>query len=101
MPGRDNGLDVRANKLKPNPDNTEMLLVGDSSEWMVGVQPVLDGVALSLKEQVHSLGSTEPSLTLEAQVASVTWNAFYWLWLVAQLRPIWTGITWLQLSMLW
>ena len=47
---------MRANKLKLNPDKTEMLLVGGSSDRMVGVQPVLDGVALPLKEQVCSLG---------------------------------------------
>ena len=39
---------MRANKLKLNPDKTEMLLVGGSSDWMVGAQPVLDGVALPL-----------------------------------------------------
>ena len=43
---------------------------------MEGVQPVLDGVALPLKEQVHSLGVLlKPSLSLEAQVASVAWSA--------------------------
>ena len=47
---------MRANKLRLNPDKTEMLLVGGSSDWVVGVQPVLDGVALPLKEQVRSLG---------------------------------------------
>ena len=79
---------MRANKLKLNPDKTEMLLVGGSSDWMVGVQPVLDGAALPLKEQVHSLGFLlESSLSLEAQVASVAWSAFYQLWLVAQLCP--------------
>ena len=85
---------MRANKLKLNPDKTEMLLVGGSSDRMAGVQPVLDRVALHLKEQVRSLGVLlEPSLSLEAQVASVAQSAFYDLWLVAQLRPIWTGIT--------
>ena len=79
---------MRANKLKLNPDKTEMLLVGDSSDRMVGAQPVLDGIALPLKEQVCSLGVLlEPSLSLEAQVASVAQSAFYQLRLVAQLRP--------------
>ena len=79
---------MRANKLKLNPDKTEMLLVSGSSERIVGVQPVLDGVALPLKEQVRSLGVLlEPSLSLEAQVALVAWSAFYQLRLVAQLRP--------------
>ena len=61
---------MRANELKLNPDKTEMLLVRGSSDRMVGVQPVLDGVALPLKEQVHSLGVLlEPSMSLGAQVA--------------------------------
>ena len=65
-----------------------MLLVGGSSDRMVGVQPLLDGVAVPLKEQVCSLGLLlEPSLSLEAQVALVTRSAFYQLRLVAQLRP--------------
>ena len=64
-----------------------MLLVGGSSDRMVGDQPVLDGVALPLKEQVCSLEVLlEPSLSLDAQVASAR-SAFYQLWLVSQLRP--------------
>ena len=56
---------MTANKLKLNPDKTEMLLVGGSSDRMEGVQPVLDGVALPLKRQVRSLGVLlEPSLSL-------------------------------------
>ena len=35
MPGRDNGL--RSNKLKLNPDKTEMLLMGGSSDQIDGV----------------------------------------------------------------
>ncbi|XP_061471923.1 uncharacterized protein LOC133379865 [Rhineura floridana] len=74
---------MRTNKLRLNPDKTEMLLVGGSSDWMVDVQPVLYGVTLPLKEKVRSLGVLlEPSLSLQAQVASV---AFYQLRLVAQL----------------
>ena len=80
---------MRANKLRLNPDKTDVLLVGGSSDRMVGVQPVLDGVALPLKEQVRSLGVLlEPSLSLEAQVAR---SAFYQLRLVAQLRPYLDG----------
>ena len=57
-----------------------MPLVGGSSDRIVGVQPVLDGVALPLKEQVRSLGVLlEPSLSLEPQVASVAQSAFYQL----------------------
>lgn len=58
---------MRANKLKPNPDKTEMLLVGSSSDQIGGVQPVLDGGADSLKEQICSLGvALDSSLSLEA-----------------------------------
>ena len=39
---------MRANKLRLSPDKTEVLLVGGSSDWMVGVQPVLDRIALPL-----------------------------------------------------
>ena len=54
----------------------------------LGCLPVLDGVALPLKEQVHSLGVLlDPSLSLEAQVTSVAQNNHYQLWLVHQLHP--------------
>ncbi|XP_061485295.1 uncharacterized protein LOC133385720 isoform X1 [Rhineura floridana] len=77
-----------ANRLKLNPDKTETLLVSAFYAQMVDVYPVLDGVTLPLKEQVRSLGVLfDPSLSLEAQVASVARNAFYHLRLVAQLRP--------------
>uniref|UniRef100_A0A803TQ40 Reverse transcriptase domain-containing protein n=1 Tax=Anolis carolinensis TaxID=28377 RepID=A0A803TQ40_ANOCA len=45
-----------ANKLKLNPDKTEVLLVSRKAEQGIGLQPVLDGVALPLKTQVCSLG---------------------------------------------
>ncbi|XP_061451815.1 uncharacterized protein LOC133369973 [Rhineura floridana] len=78
---------MRANKLKLNPDKTEMLLVNGSPDQL-DVRPVLDEVTLPLKEQVRSLGVLlDPSLSLEAQVASVARSAFYQLRLVAQLRP--------------
>ncbi|XP_061477478.1 uncharacterized protein LOC133381914 [Rhineura floridana] len=79
---------MRTNKLRLNPDKTEMLLVDGFSDRMVDIYPVLDGVTLPLKEQVRSLGVILDScLTLEAHVASVARNAFYQLRLVAQLRP--------------
>ncbi|XP_061460454.1 uncharacterized protein LOC133373973 [Rhineura floridana] len=78
---------MRANKLKLNPDKTEMLLVNGSPDQL-DVRPVLDEVTLPLKEQVRSLGVLlDPSLSLEAQVASVARSAFYQFRLVAQLRP--------------
>ncbi|XP_061441792.1 uncharacterized protein LOC133364873 [Rhineura floridana] len=79
---------MRVNKLKLNPDKTEMLLVDGFSDRMVDIYPVLDGVTLPLKDQVRSLGVfLDSSLSLEAQVASVVRNAFYQLRLVAQLHP--------------
>ena len=61
---------MRANKLKLNPGKMEALWVSGSQVWEVGPLLVLDGVALLLKDQVHSLGVLlDPSLSLEAQVA--------------------------------
>lgn len=54
----------------------------------LGGLPVLDGVTLPLKEQVHSLGVLlDLSVPLEAQMASVAWIAFYQLRLLAQMCP--------------
>uniref|UniRef100_A0A803TBI4 Reverse transcriptase domain-containing protein n=1 Tax=Anolis carolinensis TaxID=28377 RepID=A0A803TBI4_ANOCA len=47
---------MRANKLKLNPDKTEVLLVSRKAEQDIGLQPVLDGVALPLKAQVTVWG---------------------------------------------
>ena len=35
---------MRANKLRLNPDQTEVLLVGGSPVWLGDVHPVLDGI---------------------------------------------------------
>ncbi|XP_062822834.1 uncharacterized protein LOC100554203 isoform X4 [Anolis carolinensis] len=79
---------MRRNKLRINPDKTEALLVSRSSDWGIGWQPVLDGVALPLKSQVRSLGVLLDSvLMLEAQVSAVAGRAFAQLKLVRQLRP--------------
>uniref|UniRef100_A0A8D2PYI1 Reverse transcriptase domain-containing protein n=1 Tax=Varanus komodoensis TaxID=61221 RepID=A0A8D2PYI1_VARKO len=45
---------MKANKLKLNPDKTEVLLVGGSSSWVGDLDLVLNGVALPLKDKVHS-----------------------------------------------
>nr|XP_060621478.1 uncharacterized protein LOC132768982 [Anolis sagrei ordinatus]XP_060621479.1 uncharacterized protein LOC132768982 [Anolis sagrei ordinatus]XP_060621480.1 uncharacterized protein LOC132768982 [Anolis sagrei ordinatus] len=79
---------MRRNKLKINPDKTEVLLVDRKPDWGVGWQPVLDGVTLPLKSQVRSLGVLlDSSLTLEAQASAVSGRAFAQLRLVHQLRP--------------
>uniref|UniRef100_A0A803TWG0 Reverse transcriptase domain-containing protein n=1 Tax=Anolis carolinensis TaxID=28377 RepID=A0A803TWG0_ANOCA len=63
---------MRVNKLRLNPDKTEVLQVSRTSDRGIGWQPVLDGVALPLKAQVCSLGVLlDSGLTLEAQVSAV------------------------------
>uniref|UniRef100_A0A8D2J3D3 Reverse transcriptase domain-containing protein n=1 Tax=Varanus komodoensis TaxID=61221 RepID=A0A8D2J3D3_VARKO len=47
---------MRANKLKLNPDKTEVLLVGGSDLGMGDLGLVLNGVALPLRDRVRSLG---------------------------------------------
>ena len=44
------------NKLKPNLDKTDMLLVSWKADQGTGIHPVLNGVTLPLKTQVHGLG---------------------------------------------
>uniref|UniRef100_A0A8D2KSV3 Reverse transcriptase domain-containing protein n=1 Tax=Varanus komodoensis TaxID=61221 RepID=A0A8D2KSV3_VARKO len=77
---------MRANKLKLNPDKTEVLLVGGSGFREGGFDLVLNGVTLPLRDKVRSLGVLlDPELSLEAQVTAVARSAF--LQLINQLRP--------------
>ncbi|XP_053169630.1 uncharacterized protein LOC128353010 [Hemicordylus capensis] len=77
-----------ANKLKLNPDKMEVILVSRRANRDKDILPVLDGVALPLKEQVRSLGVLlDPALLLEAQVEAVARGAFAQFRLVRQLRP--------------
>ncbi|KAF7249630.1 putative RNA-directed DNA polymerase from transposon BS [Varanus komodoensis] len=79
---------MRANKLKLNPDKTEVLLVGGSGFGEGELNLVLNGVALPLRDRVRSLGVLlDPELSLEAQVTAVARNAFFQLRLIHQLRP--------------
>ncbi|KAF7241323.1 Potassium channel subfamily T member 2 [Varanus komodoensis] len=79
---------MRANKLKLNPDKMEFLLVGGSGSSVGGLDLVLNGAALPLKDRVRSLGVLlNPELSLEAQVTMVARNAFLHLRLIHQLRP--------------
>ncbi|KAF7253167.1 Xanthine dehydrogenase/oxidase [Varanus komodoensis] len=60
---------MRANKLKLNPDKTEVLLVGGSGFGEGELNLVLNGVALPLRDKARSLGVLlDPELSLEAQV---------------------------------
>ncbi|KAF7239784.1 Solute carrier family 2, facilitated glucose transporter member 11 [Varanus komodoensis] len=78
---------MRANKLKLNPDKTGVLLVGGSSSRVGDLDLVLNGVALPLKDRVHSLGVLlDLELSLEAQVTAVVRSAFLQLWLIHQLH---------------
>ena len=68
---------MRVNKLRLNPDKSEVLLVGAPPDRLKGHFPALDGVTLPLKDRVHSLGVLlDPGLTLETQVDSVSRGAF-------------------------
>ncbi|KAF7248856.1 hypothetical protein EYD10_05421, partial [Varanus komodoensis] len=79
---------MRANKLKLNPDKTEVLLVGGSGFGEGGFDLVLNGATLPLRDKVRSLGVLlDPELSLEAQVTAVARNAFLQLRLINQLRP--------------
>ncbi|XP_053100645.1 uncharacterized protein LOC128322765 [Hemicordylus capensis] len=71
-----------------NPDKMEVMLVSRRANRDEEILPVLDGVALPLKEQVCSLGVLlDLALLLEAQVEVVARGAFAWLRLARQLRP--------------
>ncbi|KAF7248769.1 Transcription elongation factor A protein 2 [Varanus komodoensis] len=79
---------MRANKLKLNPDKTEVPLVGGSGFGEGELNLVLNGVALPLRDKVRSLGVLlDPELSLEAQVTAVARSAFLQLRLIHQLRP--------------
>ncbi|KAF7254588.1 Voltage-dependent L-type calcium channel subunit alpha-1S, partial [Varanus komodoensis] len=69
-----------------NPDGS--LLVGGSDLRMGDLGLVLNGIALPLRDSVHSLGVLlDPELSLEAQVMVVARSAFLQLWLIHQLHP--------------
>ena len=68
----------RANKLKFNPDKTEVLLFIQKADEGIGILPVLDGVTLPLKTQVHSLGMLlDSSLSLDAQLLADGQKCFW------------------------
>ncbi|KAF7247744.1 Reverse transcriptase-like protein [Varanus komodoensis] len=79
---------MRANKLKHNPDKTEVLLVGGLGFREGDLDLVLNGVALPLRNKIRSLGVLlNPELSLEAQVTAVARSTFFQLRLIHQLRP--------------
>lgn len=79
---------MKSNKLKLNPDKTEVLWIRKPSIWDCSVLPVLNEVTLPLTEQVHSLGVLwDPFLTFENWISLVARRAFGQLQLIRQLRP--------------
>lgn len=68
---------MKANKLNLSQDKAKVLLVNDKGTCEPSSQPVMEGTALLLKEQVHSLGlQLDPGLQLESQVSSMARGAF-------------------------
>ena len=79
---------MAANRLRLNPDKTEVLFLGDRRRAGVEDSLVLNGVTVPLKDQVRSLGVIlDSQLSMEAQVNSVSRAAVYQLHLVRRLRP--------------
>ncbi|XP_060124758.1 uncharacterized protein LOC132591228 [Zootoca vivipara] len=79
---------MAANRLRLNPDKTEVLFVGDRRRAGVEDSLVLNGVTVPLKDQVRSLGVIlDSQLSMEAQVNSVSRAAVYQLHLVRRLSP--------------
>ena len=78
---------MKANRLKLNPEKTEVLLVRKPSIQTQSLSPTLNGVTLPLKGQVRSLGvHLDSQLSLENQVITAK-SAFAQLRLVCQLKP--------------
>uniref|UniRef100_A0A670I7A7 Reverse transcriptase domain-containing protein n=1 Tax=Podarcis muralis TaxID=64176 RepID=A0A670I7A7_PODMU len=79
---------MAANRLRLNPDKTEVLFLGDRTRAGVEDSLVLNGVTVPLKDQVRSLGVIlDSQLSMEAQVKSVSRAAVYQLHLARRLRP--------------
>ncbi|XP_053224964.1 uncharacterized protein LOC128403862 [Podarcis raffonei] len=79
---------MAANRLRLNPDKTEVLFLGDRRQAGVEDSLVLNWVTVSLKDQVCSLGVIlDSQLSMEAQVKSVSRAVVYQLHLVRRLRP--------------
>ncbi|XP_061442164.1 cytochrome c oxidase subunit NDUFA4 isoform X1 [Rhineura floridana] len=75
------------NKLKLNPDKTEVLLVGDKRR-LGDIDLKFNRVSLPLKDQVRSLGVVLDSrLSMEAQISAVSRAAWYQLHLIRRLQP--------------
>ena len=78
---------MRANRLRLNPDKTEILHVGSPGISGLGNSLSFGGVTCLTKSEVRSLDiCLDLDLTIETQVASVVWAAHFHLRRIAQLR---------------
>uniref|UniRef100_A0A803U0W5 Reverse transcriptase domain-containing protein n=1 Tax=Anolis carolinensis TaxID=28377 RepID=A0A803U0W5_ANOCA len=78
---------LRASRLKVNPAKTEILWHGRST-GLTHLLPTFDGAALSPSPTVKSLGVVlDSQLTMEAQVAAASKQAFFHLRQARQLAP--------------
>ena len=59
---------TRANRLRLNPDKTEILLLGGTSnKYGGGMVPKLDDTPLQIRDQMHNLGAfLYPALSCES-----------------------------------
>ena len=79
---------MQLNGLRLNLDKTEVLRVGGPSISSLCDSLSFGGTTPTAKSEVRSLGiHRDPALTMETQVASVVFSAYFHLWRIAQLRP--------------
>ena len=77
---------MQENRLRLNPDKTEVLSVGTPPISGLGSPLSFGGATLTTKSVVCSLGvHLDPALTRESQVVSVVRTAHLHLWQIAQL----------------
>ena len=78
---------IRANRLKLSPDKMSILLLGDPSDRLGGSLPRLEGIILSLGDQLWNLGVfLDPALSWDSQIADVSRLSFNQLRLFVQLQ---------------
>ncbi|KAF7247273.1 Nucleoside diphosphate-linked moiety X motif 13 [Varanus komodoensis] len=88
---------MKVNKLKLNPEKMEVLLVDGLSDWLEGHYPALEGVALPLKDRVHSMGVLlDPGLPPEAQVDLAARAPSFSCGDYINLAPTWIDRAWPQ-----
>ena len=67
---------MRANRLKLNPEETAILLLGGHPDWLGGLLPDLDGLTHTLKDWVCNLGVLlDLALSMKNQILAMTSKA--------------------------